>query len=449
MDLLARVGPLLNHLSKTRLDEQTNIQRLSSGLRINSAADDPSGLAISEGLGTQITGLQRGQENAQTAHNMLSVAEGSLTTITSVLQRIRQLVVEGASDFKTPSDLVDLQKEIDSLKQEINTISEHTDFNGLQLLDGSFDNSQAKNSRIVATPANPNIYGAIGPTSATNADGLGNPGPLISNANVGKGINPCTVEFQIIGFDMNAVDPTTGPIGGPGLYIQVKAYSSDPSFGAGQEVNQIQAIPENAGPIVGAQIAPPNGPNPIMSFDLANLTRSDVGVAMAFTTYRDTPAQSGQQLAVNDRGNEGTDVGLTIPQVSTQALGISDITVAQPTTVDPALNVPTGTDSNSVGTKDAMSRVDDALQTVVAARAVVGAQQVALGSAIEDAGIQTVLTQSSQSSIRDADIGAETTKQAKNTILDNITTDALASVQSSTKAMGTAFSDMISTGPKR
>lgn len=446
MDLLARVGPLLNHLAATRLDEQTNTQRLSSGLRINSAADDPSGLAISEQLAGQVGGLQRGQENAQTANNMLSVAEGAMSTVTTLLARIRQLVVEGGSDLNTPSDLTDLQKEIDALKQEINTIASNTTFNGLHLLDGSLDNAQAQNARVQEIKANPNVNGDVGPTTVTNADGLGNPGPLITNATVGNNVEQSTVEFQVIGFDQNAVDPVTGPIGGPGLYVQVTAYSTDPSFGAGQEVKQVTAVPENAGP-QSAILATPSGSSSFFQFTIANLTRNDVGVAQTFTTYHNTQAQTGQQLSVNDRGNEGTDVALTIPQVSTQALGVGDITVAAPTMVDPTTNVPTGTDSNTISTKDAMTRVDAAMETIVAARAVVGAQQVALGSAIDDAGIQAVQTQASESSIRDANIGVEATKQAKDNILDTIAMDAIASVQSSAKAMGSAFSDMINHGP--
>ena len=448
MDLLARVGPLLNHLAKTRVDEKTNVERLSTGLRINNAADDPSGLAISEQLNTQITGMQRGQENAQTGNNMLSVAEGHLTSVTAILQRIRALLIEGSSDLKSPGDLKDIQNEIESLKQEINSISGNASFNGVHLLDGSLDNSGAKNARVQQIPANANINGDVGSTNVTNADGLGNPGPLITNATVGNGVEQATVEFQVVGFDQNAVDPITGPIGGPGLYVQVIAYSTDPSFGNGQEVNQISAVPENGGQI-NAQITTPASPgNIILSFTLANLTRNDVGSATAFTTFKDAPAKTGQPLSVNDRGNEGTDVSLTIPDVSTNSLGISGITVTPPATVDP-FNNPTGTDSNTISTKDAEVRVDDAIQSVVGTRAVVGAQQVALSNAIQDSSIQTVATQASESTIRDANIGKEAADQAKNTILDNIATDTLVSVQDGEKAMGSEFASMISGTPSK
>lgn len=447
MDLLARVGPLLNHLAKTRADESVSVQRLSTGLRINNAADDPSGLAISEQLTTQITGMQRGQENAQTAGNMLNVAEGHLTSVTSILQRIRTLLIEGKTDLKTPAQLQTIQNEIDGLKQEINSISGNATFNGVHLLDGSMDNTGKKNARVVQTQTDPNVFGDVGPTNVTNADGLGNAGPLITGATVGNGVEQSTIEFQVVGFDMNAVDPISGPIGGPGLYVQVIAYSSDPSFGNGQEVNQISAIPENAGSLAG-QITTPAAPgNILLGFTIANLTRNDVGSAMAFTTYKDTAAKTGQPLSVNDRGNEGTDVSLTIPQVSSSALGISGVAVTQPATVD-LFNNPTGVDSNTISGKDAMARVDTAIETVVSARAVVGAQQVALSNAIQDSSLQTVATQASESTIRDANIGKEAANQAKNHILDNIATDTIVSVQASEKAMGSEFASMISGGPK-
>jgi flagellin len=446
MDLLARVGPLLNNLVLTRQKEAVTTQRLSTGLRINGAADDPSGLAISEQLRTQITGMQRGQENAQTAGNMLSVAEGHLSTVTSILQRIRSLIVEGRSSLESTGDLNAIQTEIDALKQEINSISGSASFNGIKLLDGSLDNTRAKNATVAQITAEPNVNGDVGPTNVTNADGLGNAGPLVQNATVGNNVEQATIEIQVIGFDQNAVDPITGPIGGPGLYVQVVAYSSDPSFGNGQEVNQVSAIPENGGQAT-AILNTPSGSSTFFQFTLANLTRNDVGAAMAFTTSKNTQSQTGQPLSVNDRGNEGTDVSVTIPQMSETALGIAGVTVAAPTIVDPFSNVATGTDSNTISAKDAMVRVDGAIQTVVAVRAVVGAQQIALQNSVQDSSIQTVATQASESSIRDANIGAEVSDNAKNTILDNIANDALASVQSGEKALGSAFASMISTGP--
>ena len=445
MDLIARVGPLLNHLAQTRINEATTTERLSSGLRINSAADDPSGLAISETLQTQIRGMQRGQENAQTANNMLNVAEGHLSSITGILQRIRSLIVQARSDIESSNDLNSIQLEIDGLKKEINTISGNAAFNGVKLLDGSLSNAPARPASVAQIQTNPNIYGDTGSTIVSNADGLGNPGPLITAATVGNNVEASTVEFQVIGFDLNAVDPVTGPIGGPGLYVQVTAYSSDPSFGAGQEIQSITAIPENAGQLP-AILATPSGSSSFFQFTLANLTRNDVGTAQAFTTYKNTQAATGQPLSVNDRGNEGTDVSLTIPQTSTNSLGISGVDVTQPNLVDQSNN-PVGTGSNTISAKDAEVRVDAAIQAVVGTRAVVGAQQVALTNAISDSSIQQVATQASESAIRDANIGAEAANNAKNSILDSIAIDAIASVQSSEKAVSATLAAMISGGP--
>lgn len=446
MDLLARVGPLLNHLGLTRADEQKTTGRLSTGLRINDASDDPSALAISETMTARINGLQRGQENAQDAHNLLTVAEGGMSTIHSLLQRMRGLIVQAASDINSTTDLNALQSEIDDLKQEINKIAGSITFNGVHLLDGSLDNSQGSNARVQEIPANPNVFGDVPPKTVANADGAGNPGPLIQNATVGNGVEQATVEFQVIGYDQNAVDPISGPIGGPGLYVQVTAYSTDPSFGNGPEIKAVTAVPENAGPLP-AVLPTPSGSSSFFQFTIANLTKNDVGAAQAFTTYKNTTPAGGQALAVNDRGTEGTQTNITIPTMTMGALGVAGVTVAQPVMVDP-FNTPVGSDSNTIAAKDAMTRVDNAIDEVSNTRAQVGAQSVALEESTNDTGIQAVATQASESAIRDADIGKETTRMARDQILDQIATSAIVSVQAGEKAMAGTISQIIANGPK-
>ncbi|HEV7178706.1 MAG TPA: flagellin, partial [Candidatus Baltobacteraceae bacterium] len=296
--------------------------------------------------------------------------------------------------------------------------------------------------------ANPNVSGDVPTKTVTNADGLGNPGPLVQNATVGNNVEQSTVEVQVVGFDQNAVDPITGPIGGPGLYVQVTAYSTDPSFGAGASSTSITAVPENAGPQFAQFTTPASaGASVFFQFTLANLTRNDVGTGQAFTTYKNTPAGSGQPLSVNVRGDEGTDAQVGIPAVTSQSLGIADITVAQPVNVDP-FNTPQYTDSNTIGAKDAEVRVSNAIDQVGAARAQVGAQTVAIENSANDTAIQAVAEQAGRSAIRDADIGQETTALAKDQILEKIATSTIVSVQDSEKSMAGTLSDIISSGPK-
>lgn len=114
-----------------------SLQRLSSGLRINNAADDASGLAISEKLRGQISGLKRASMNAQDGISYLQTAEGAMDSVTQMLQRMRELAVQAGNGIYTTNDREMLQLEVDQLKDEINRISRSSEFNTKKLLDGS------------------------------------------------------------------------------------------------------------------------------------------------------------------------------------------------------------------------------------------------------------------------------------------------------------------------
>ncbi|MGC8485447.1 MAG: hypothetical protein ACP5O6_07435, partial [Candidatus Baltobacteraceae bacterium] len=186
MDVLGGVGQVLLNLSLTQKKEQTDIRALASGLRVNSAVDDPSGYGIAQRLQTQVNGFQQAVQNVQTANNALAVANGALTTITLILQRIRSLVVQSRSDLNSSTDLANIQAEISQLLLEVNRISSNTSFNGINLLNGQFQTA----SPYSLASGNGYGYGAVQVTSpvlnangttpsstVVNADGLGNPGP--------------------------------------------------------------------------------------------------------------------------------------------------------------------------------------------------------------------------------------------------------------------------------
>ncbi|MDR1733178.1 MAG: flagellin [Synergistaceae bacterium] len=126
-----------NALSQTNNALQKSIQSLSTGLRINSAADDAAGLAISEKMRAQISGLNMAVRNAQDGVSMLQTAEGALSETHSILQRMRELAVQAANDTLTTQDRQYIQLEIDQLKDEISRIATATQFNKKRLLDGS------------------------------------------------------------------------------------------------------------------------------------------------------------------------------------------------------------------------------------------------------------------------------------------------------------------------
>lgn len=128
-----------NQLSKTNGQLDKSLEKLSSGFRINSAADDSAGLAISEKMRTQIAGLDQASRNASDGISVIQTAEGALIEVESMLQRMRELAVQSANGTYTTEDRDAIQAEIDQLNAEITRISETTEFNTMTLLDGKID----------------------------------------------------------------------------------------------------------------------------------------------------------------------------------------------------------------------------------------------------------------------------------------------------------------------
>ena len=117
-----------------------SLEKLSSGLRIGRAADDAAGLSISEKMRGQISGLNQASRNAQDGISLLQTAEGALQETHTILQRMRELAVQSASDTVTNEDRAEVQKEINALRVEIDRISTDTEFNTQKLLNGSYSN---------------------------------------------------------------------------------------------------------------------------------------------------------------------------------------------------------------------------------------------------------------------------------------------------------------------
>lgn len=124
------------NLSNTQNDVSKSLEKLSSGLRINRAADDAAGLAISEGLRSQVNGLNVAARNAQDGISVIQTAEGALTEVHSILQRVRDLTAQGANDSNNAKSRDAIQKEINTLGDELTRIAGSTNFNGIKLLSG-------------------------------------------------------------------------------------------------------------------------------------------------------------------------------------------------------------------------------------------------------------------------------------------------------------------------
>ena len=143
-----------NALNSTSKAMENSIRKLSSGLRINSAADDASGYAISEKMRSQVRGLNMAAQNTKDGISFLQTAEGSLETINSMLQRMRELAVQSANDTLTAQDRGFIQLEIDQLRDQIDNIAHNTQFNRKRLLDGSSQASWSSTDQNVQVNIN-------------------------------------------------------------------------------------------------------------------------------------------------------------------------------------------------------------------------------------------------------------------------------------------------------
>ncbi|PKL42510.1 MAG: hypothetical protein CVV41_13235 [Candidatus Riflebacteria bacterium HGW-Riflebacteria-1] len=141
---------------------EKSIQKLSSGLRINSAADDAAGLAISEKMRRQIRGLSRAVLNAQDGVSMIQTAEGALGESHSILQRMRELAIQSSNDTLTSNDRLEIQKEVNQLKLDLDRIAHGTEFNTKKLLDGSQTALISASTNSVSGLVNGSTTGAAG-----------------------------------------------------------------------------------------------------------------------------------------------------------------------------------------------------------------------------------------------------------------------------------------------
>jgi flagellin len=160
----------------------TALQRLSSGLRINSAKDDAAGLAISERMTAQIRGLSQAARNANDGVSLAQTAEGALSQSGALLQRMRELSIQSANSTNSASDRAALQAEVNQIKDELNRVASTTTFNGLKILDGTFQNQKFQ----VGANANETIGVSLAGVAATDLANYGVSG-VNTSANQGTG----------------------------------------------------------------------------------------------------------------------------------------------------------------------------------------------------------------------------------------------------------------------
>ncbi|MFP4294199.1 MAG: flagellin [Halothiobacillaceae bacterium] len=207
------------HLAKTNTGMQTAMERLSSGLRVNSAKDDSAGLAIAERMNAQVKGMNVAIRNANDGISLAQTAEGALQQVTDTLQRMRELAVQSANATNTDDDRENLNAEFTELGAEINRILESTTFNGKAILATSAGaqefqvgaNNEANNRITVTTTDLRNDTDITDVTSADAGDQISQQGPAQDMiATIDTAIDKVTTERADLGAAQNRFEATIG-----------------------------------------------------------------------------------------------------------------------------------------------------------------------------------------------------------------------------------------------
>lgn len=433
-----------NRLSKS-------MKRLSSGYKINSAEDNPAGMAISNKMKAQIEALDQAKSNSSDAQNVMKIADGALGEVSSMLQRIRELAVQGASDTYSENDKKALQSEIDELTKEVDRISGDTEYNTKSLLDGSSDtrvyvrqkdangNMTQVNSYITRINFSDNVSSdkyeltvnslatqATGSlASATKPDVEG----TISINGVSVAVKADMTQDEYIQELQKAATTagTTMQVNGDSISFLSNEYGSDSTVNISLS-SSLKALAgadyENADDGSGNMQLKSNGKDAVVTGgeNLSDKTiRADgnrvyvvgnSGFSMDFLLSSDMDMTAGSrdlQIDISDIGNmavqiganEGQEMKIRIPEVSSQTLYLDTVDVT----------VKGGADK-------AMSTLDDAIEYVSGVRSRIGAFQNRLESAESSLSETSENMTGAYSNIMDTDMATEMTEYAAQNILD-------------------------------
>lgn len=471
--------PSLNaqrNLNSTQRDADTAMQRLSSGLRINSAKDDAAGLAISERFTSQIEGLNQAIRNSNDGISLAQVAEGALGESGNILQRIRELAVQSANATNSASDRQALQAEVNQLKEELERIATTTEFNGLKLLDGTFQ------AQKFQAGANENQTIAISIAGARTEDLANNTITASNNATLNQGTGSTTAAAAAL--------PAQNTIGAQNLTISSSLDTQVVPIAAGDTAEDIAAAINNIAETTGVTATArttatlsntattPIAVPQTVSMTIGNGTSSatisaqitdandlsalakEINSASGKTgitaevendgsitliqeqgkdiTIEGFTAAGAQQLAVQGSGdpsaieltsggNNATRIAgeLTLDS-SVSFAATSDATLAAGSVLSSAQNVAQGSTPETVagidistvdGATDALAVVDAALETISGIRADLGAAQNRLESTIANLSTTSENLSAARSRIRDADFAAESAELARTSVL--------------------------------
>ena len=394
-NLLANTASL--NLNRNQAQLGLAVQRLSSGLRINTAADDPSGLAISESLQAQVNGFDQAARNVQDATSAAQVAEGALQTTTDILQRIRTLAVEGASDITSVNDKKNLQAEVTQLLLEVNRISQNTNFNGQALLDGSHAGFQQQVDANATVTSNSDV--AAG-------------GQLVNSAGVTWSQTDTTIQDGTIEIQVAQITSTQQG-------VIVSFFSSSAATGAVVSVITVSTT---------GFVAATTFDDVTVAF--GTIGTLDVGVTSYIKVSQYVSAASNPNApAFNFQSGaaEGATIQVGFTSTSTNQLRIQNV------------NLIGNTGFSSLASEDAIGQIDNALENVLGQRAQLGAVIVRLQQDLSNDNIASVNLQAAESQIRDLNVGSETTQYTRLQILVQVGTSVLAQANQNAQSVISLF----------
>ena len=425
-----------------------SMQRLSSGLRINSAKDDAAGLGISDRMTSQIRGLNQAARNANDGISLAQTAEGSLQESTNILQRMRELAVQSANDSNSSSDRSSLQKEVSQLQSELNRIADTTNFNGKKLFDGSFTAQKFQ----VGANANETISFSLsnaradhmgnhtveaGTMTAAVNTGTTNTAAVITNLNItgelGSGTfsSAAGASAETIAAAVNAISGDTGVTAEARTTASFTFAAADTyAFTlTGDAAADISVTVSNTGDLSSVadainQASATTGIVATANGGTVSLVHEG-GKDIAFSALNSGTATN----ALNLTGGSGGAAALTEAAAAAGVVGGAvTLNSSSSFTVGAAATVFTGTTSSldsvaaidissQTGANDALNVIDGAIAFVDNARGDLGAVQNRFESTISNLSNISENITAARSRILDADIAQETSAMTKNNIL--------------------------------
>jgi len=362
-------GSLVNQTDQTQQSLLSQFDKLSTGKRVNSAADDASGYAIATNLNTQAAAATTASDNIQNVYNATNVAQGALSQLNGVLQNLNNLAVTGVNSFLSPADRADLQSEANQLVQQANTIAQSVNFNGQQLLNGQFAGPNAGSSAVAKVTNNDQIQaggGIVTQVAAANPNFNTPPNGGAAQGFGGAATTNSTVQIQVVNNNGQAAAVATVLDNATG-----QTATSGP-VAAGGTISGFENVNVKVG----------------------NISLADVGQTATIQIAAATPANAqNSALTVQSGSNEGATTNVNIPGVSSNTLQISNIDLG-----------------SSLSSTQAIGQIQNALQTLTTQEAQLGAQQVSLQNAAEANDVYANNLTSAASNITDENYGTGVTQ---------------------------------------